>query len=176
MSYNFRNTKVLLVEDNAPMLHLLRGVLQSFGIDTIITSVDGNDAFEKFCKINPDLVITDWMMSPCDGIELGKKIRNDPRSPNRYVPIILMTGFSEKQRVFSSRDAGITEFLVKPFNSRDLYKRIFQIIEKPRVFVECNDFFGPDRRRKRDEKGDKKRRERDKVDKDYSETKAVLFI
>ena len=165
MSYNFKNTKVLLVEDNTPMLNLLRGVLQSFGIGTIITSTDGFDAFEKFCHINPDLVITDWMMSPCDGIELGQKIRNDPRSPNRYVPIILMTGFSEKQRVFNSRDAGITEFLVKPFNSRDLYKRMFQIIEKPRIFVESQSFFGPDRRRQNnEEKSNQQRREQDSDD------------
>ncbi len=148
MTYSFARAKVLLVEDNTPMLQLLKSVLQSFGVGTIITSINGEDAFEKFCRTNPDLVITDWMMNPCDGIELSRKIRNTPSSPNQYVPIVLMTGFSEKKRVVDARDVGITEFLVKPFNARDLYKRLQQIIEKPRQFVRCEDFFGPDRRRK----------------------------
>lgn len=148
MTYSFQTTKVLLVEDNAPMLELLKGILQSFGIGTIITAMDGEEGFLKFCQNNPDLVITDWMMTPCDGIALSHKIRNEKQSPNQYVPIILMTGFSEKKRVFNARDAGITEFLVKPFNTRDLYKRLHQIIERPRQFVRCEEFFGPDRRRK----------------------------
>ncbi len=147
MTYSFNKTKILLVEDNQPMLQLIKAVLQSFGVGKVITSLDGEEAFVKFCNTNPDLVITDWMMKPCDGIELCKKIRNDSKSPNQYVPIILMTGFSEKKRVINARDSGITEFLVKPFNTRDLYKRLFQIIEKPRQFIRCEHFFGPDRRR-----------------------------
>lgn len=148
MAYKFEHLKILLVEDNKPMLNLLKAVLLSFGVGKVITSLDGEDAFEKFKSNNPDLVITDWMMRPCDGIELSKKIRNDSKSPNQYVPIILMTGFSEKHRVLSARDSGITEFIVKPFNTRDLYKRLYQIIENPRQFVRCEEFFGPDRRRK----------------------------
>ncbi len=151
MAYQFQQIKVLLVEDNRPMLELLKNVLRSFGVGTIVTALDGEEAYRRFCDTNPDLVIADWMMAPCDGIELSQKIRNDPKSPNQYVPIILMTGFSEKRRVIDARDVGITEFLVKPFNTRDLYKRLFQIIEKPRQFIRCEDFFGPDRRRKETE-------------------------
>jgi DNA-binding response OmpR family regulator len=87
-------------------------------------------------------------MRPVDGISLARMIRNDPKSPNPYIPIILMTGFSEKRRVIQARDAGVTEFLVKPFTARDLFRRITQIIERPRQFVKSEDFFGPDRRRK----------------------------
>ena len=90
------------------------------------------------------------MMHPTDGITLTKKLRNEPSSPNQYIPIILMTGFSEKKRVVQARDAGVTEFLVKPFTARDLYKRLAQIIERPRQFVRSEEFFGPDRRRKVD--------------------------
>ncbi len=147
MTYSFNNTKILLVEDNAPMLQLIKAVLLSFGVGRVITALDGEEAFTKFCNTNPDLVISDWMMHPCDGIELSNRIRNDSRSPNQYVPIILMTGFSEKKRVINARDSGITEFLVKPFNTRDLYKRLHKIIEQPRQFIRCEHFFGPDRRR-----------------------------
>lgn len=147
MAYQFHKIKILLVEDNQPMLMLLKNVLYSFGIGTVLTALDGDEAFDIFCRENPDLVISDWMMSPGDGIALSNRIRNEQKSPNQYVPIILMTGFSEKRRVLHSRDNGITEFLVKPFNARDLYKRLQKIIEKPRQFVRCENFFGPDRRR-----------------------------
>lgn len=151
MPYHFEQVKILLVEDNRPMLNLVKSLLESFGVGTVVTALDGEEAFNKFCSINPDIVITDWMMAPCDGITLARKIRNDPKSPNQFVPVILMTGFSEKHRVIDARDTGITEFIVKPFNARDLYKRLYQIIEKPRKFVRCEAFFGPDRRRKTSE-------------------------
>lgn len=148
MSYQFENIKVLIVEDNQPMLELARTILKTFGIANVITAKNGEDGFQKYCDNNPDLVIADWMMKPMDGISLTRRIRNDPKSPNQFVPVILMTGFSEKRRVIQARDAGVTEFLVKPFNARDLYRRISQVIERPRQFVRSDDFFGPDRRRK----------------------------
>ena len=79
-----------------------------------------------------------------------------------------MTGFSSRLRVEKARDAGITEFLVKPFTSEDLYKRVHQIIEKPRQFVESDGFFGPDRRRRVDDnfKGPAKRETDKKADKE----------
>lgn len=148
MSYQFENIKVLIVEDNQPMLELAKAILQTFGIANVIAAKNGEDGFRKYCESNPDLVIADWMMKPMDGISLTRRIRNDPASPNQFVPVILMTGFSEKRRVIQARDAGVTEFLVKPFNARDLYRRISQVIERPRQFIRSEDFFGPDRRRK----------------------------
>lgn len=149
MGYQFDKVKVLLVEDNQPMLDLAKSLLETFGIGQVFTAKDGEEGFAIFCRENTDIVVADWMMKPMDGITLARRIRNDPASPNKFVPFILMTGFSEQRRVVEARDAGITEFLVKPFNARDLYRRIAQIIEKPRKFVRSEDFFGPDRRRKR---------------------------
>lgn len=162
MSYQFENIKVLIVEDNLPMLELAKSILLTFGVGDVQTAKDGEAGFRTFCTFVPDLVIADWMMKPMDGISLTRRIRNDPSSPNQFVPVILMTGFSEKRRVFQARDAGVTEFLVKPFNARDLYRRITQVIEKPRQFIRSEDFFGPDRRRKRvDEYEGPKRRDTD---------------
>ncbi len=132
------------------MVDLLKSLLNTYGFEQVSTARNGDEGFEVFCKESPDLVITDWMMKPGDGISLARRMRNDPISPNQFVPVILMTGFSEQRRVMQARDAGITEFLVKPFNARDLYRRIAQIIERPRQFVRSEDFFGPDRRRKKD--------------------------
>ncbi len=147
MAYKFETIKVLIAEDNQPMQDLLRSVLMTFGVGTILLTNNGDSAFERYRNENPDLIITDWMMQPGDGITLAKRIRNDRLGPNPYVPIILMTGFSEKKRVIHARDSGITEILAKPFIVRDLYKRIHEIIENPRQFVRSEDFFGPDRRR-----------------------------
>jgi two-component system chemotaxis response regulator CheY len=148
MNYHFDDVKILVVEDNQPMLEITKTLLATFGVGTIVGAREGEEGFREYCELNPDIVIADWMMKPVDGISLARRIRNDLRSPNPYVPIILMTGFSEMRRVIQARDAGVTEFLVKPFTARDLYKRITQIIERPRQFVRSEDFFGPDRRRK----------------------------
>ncbi len=148
MVYDLAHIKVLIADDMKPMRNLTSSVLQTFGFKDIAVASNGDEAFELYCRFNHDLVITDWIMEPTDGLELAQKIRTDPASPNKFVPIIVMTGFSAKARVEKSRDTGITEFLVKPFNAEDLYRRIFQIIEKPRKFVEAEEFFGPDRRRK----------------------------
>lgn len=148
MAYKMHNISVLVVEDNLPMLEITKSLLLTFGVGHVITAQNGEIGFKRFCEVNPDIVIADWMMKPVDGISLTRVIRNDARSPNPYVPVVLMTGFSEKRRVFQARDAGVTEFLVKPFNARDLYKRLVQVIERPRQFVRATDFFGPDRRRR----------------------------
>lgn len=148
MTYQFDRLRVLVVEDNLPMLEICKTLLMTFGIGEVFTAKNGDEGFNIFCKENPDFVLADWMMSPMDGISLTRRIRNDPRSPNHFTPVILMTGFSERKRVIQARDAGVTEFLVKPFTARDLYKRVSQLIERPRQFVRCEDFFGPDRRRK----------------------------
>lgn len=145
--YHFNSIKVLLVEDTPPMLEIVKALLLTFGIGDVITARDGETGYELFCQHRPDIVLADWMMKRGNGIELCHRIRNEKTSPNKYVPYILLTGFSEKKRVIMARDVGITEFMVKPFTAQDLYKRIAQIIERPRQFVRSEDFFGPDRRR-----------------------------
>ncbi len=148
MSYQFENISVLIVEDNQPMLELTKSIMHTFGVLNVLTARNGEDGFKMFCQHKPDVVIADWMMKPMDGISLTRRIRNDPSSVNPFVPVVLMTGFSERRRVMQARDAGVTEFLVKPFNARDLYRRLSQLIERPRQFIRSEDFFGPDRRRK----------------------------
>lgn len=149
MTYQFSNATILVVDDMKPMLNLTVSILKVFGFKNIYTAQNADEGFQKFCQFSPDLVITDWLMEPYDGIELTHKIRNDTRSPNRFVPIILMTGYSAKIRVMEARDKGVTEFLVKPFSAKDLYARIEQLIERPRKFIDSKVFFGPDRRRKK---------------------------
>lgn len=159
MPYTLSSVRILIVDDMRSMLTLVKSVLSIFGFKEVFMAQNGDEAFEMVVEHDPDLIITDWMMEPVNGLEFTQRLRRDPMTPNPYVPVIMMTGFSSKLRVEQARDAGITEFLMKPFSSRDLYNRIHTIIEKPRQFVDAGDFFGPDRRRKRGEdyKGSRKR-------------------
>ena len=149
MAYTFKNASVLVIDDMQPMLSLVSSLLKIFGFDDVITAHDATQGYKKFLTYNPDLVITDWLMEPYDGTELIKKIRTDPMSPNKFVPIIMMSGYSHRMRVEHARDSGVTEFMVKPFRAKDLYARIEQLIERPRQFVDAEQYFGPDRRRKK---------------------------
>lgn len=149
MSFRFEKLDVLIVEDTAPMRKLLVTVLENLGVKNIVTAADGRKAFELFQKNNSDIILTDWLMEPMDGLELTKEIRKNPLSPNRMVPIILITGYSAWERVESARDCGVTEFLVKPFTANDLARRVAHVINAPRDFIETQDFFGPDRRRRK---------------------------
>lgn len=150
MTYQLHNISVLIVEDMPPMLALVRNILDSFGFTNIQTASDGEEGFKAYKYYRPDLIITDWAMEPTDGLTLTQRIRKDPEDRKKQTPILLMTGFSHKMRVETARDTGVTEFIAKPFTARDLYKRIEEIIERPRQFVDAGSFVGPDRRRKSD--------------------------
>jgi DNA-binding response OmpR family regulator len=90
-------------------------------------------------------------MKPMDGLEFSRNVRTNVSSPNPFVPIIMITGHTEKHLVVAARDAGITEFLAKPITAQSLFSRIAEIVERPRAFVRCDSYFGPDRRRKTSE-------------------------
>lgn len=146
------------------MLSLTTSILTMFGFKTVHGAKNVKDGYRLFCEHNHDLVITDWLMEPDDGLDLVRMIRKNEGSPNKFVPVILMTGYSDKTRVESARDLGVTEFLMKPYSARDMYARIVQIVEKPRQFVDTGEFFGPDRRRRKNFAfyGEEKRQEVDK--------------
>ena len=82
-----------------------------------------------------------------DGLELTQMIRQPGANANPYVPIIMLTGHSEKKRVIAARDAGVTEFLAKPISAKALYQRIVNVVANPRPFIKTKTYFGPDRRR-----------------------------
>ncbi len=153
MSYKLDTITVMIVEEAQEMFELTRAVLQTFGVTNIISANSINSGFRKFCNYNPDLVILDWLEgdlganSDSSGLKLIQHIRKDKRSPNQFVPIIMMTGYSIKRNISLARDNGATEFIAKPYTAETLYKKIEHIIEQPRKFVKTPNFFGPDRRR-----------------------------
>ena len=139
--------QVLLVDDNQHMRAITSAVLQSAGIRKVREATDGVAALEILREHPVDLVIVDFNMFPLDGVEFTRLVRNSPDSANPYLPIIMMTGHSEKTRVYEARDAGVTEFVVKPITAKAILDRIQAVIFKPRPYVKTDGYFGPDRRR-----------------------------
>lgn len=142
--------RFLIVEDNPFMRRMVRQLLRSFHVRAMDDAPDGAAAFQKFAIFKPDIILVDWEMQPLDGLDFVKLVRTGEDSPDRFVPIIMVTGHSESHRITLARDAGVNEFLVKPLSALSLYTRIRLIIEKPRPYVETDSFFGPDRRRRVD--------------------------
>ena len=144
---NFNRLRFLVIDDNAHMRRIMRSLLHGFGTREVYEAEDGAAGLEAFTQYGPDIVITDWVMPIFDGLELVQMIRQPGANANPYVPIIMLTGHSEKHRVVRARDAGITEFLAKPISATALYERILNLIANPRPFVRTKTYFGPDRRR-----------------------------
>ncbi|HXS07268.1 MAG TPA: response regulator [Rhizomicrobium sp.] len=144
----FEALKVLIVEDNQHMRVLLRSLLNSIGIREIHEAGNGVAALDVLKELKCDLVLSDLAMKPMDGLEFTREIRLSKRSINPFMPIIMITGHTEKHRVEAARDAGVTEFLAKPITPHSLYSRLAEIVERPRAFVRSESYFGPDRRRK----------------------------
>lgn len=150
MSLKLKNLHVLVIEDIQPMRELTSAILKAQGIGTVSYAADGEKGFEAYCRLRPDIIMTDWQMPQMDGLALTKLIRTSPNSPDRTVPIIMMTGYGSPFRITKARNMGVTEFLVKPFSAQDISKRILNIIQSPRDFIITPTFAGPDRRRKKD--------------------------
>lgn len=138
---------ILLVDDNQHMRAITSAILQSAGVRKIREMPDGAAALESLREHPIDLAIVDFNMFPLDGVEFTRLVRNSPDSANPYLPIIMMTGHSEKSRVVEARDAGVTEFVVKPITAKAIFDRIQAVIMRPRPFVKTEGYFGPDRRR-----------------------------
>lgn len=147
--YDFESMKVLVADDSRPMRSLIKSFLLGFGVKEMFEAGDANEAYELVTQLEPDIVITDWRMPPTDGLDLVRKIRMDLESPNPYLPIIMLTGFTELHRVKQARDAGVTAFLAKPISAAALYRRLCTVIDDQRPFVRVGKFFGPDRRARR---------------------------
>ena len=138
---DFNRLRFLVIDDNAHMRRILRTLLHGFGTREVYEAEDGAAGLEAFTHYSPDIVITDWAMPIFDGLELTQMIRQPGANPNPYVPIIMLTGHSEKKRVIAARDAGVTEFLAKPISAKALYQRVLNVVANPRPFIRTQELF-----------------------------------
>lgn len=155
--YDFERLCILLAEDSMFIRALLTNSLKTLGVGKVVTVNHGGEAidFLKLVQEDPmkagtmsvDLMISNWEMSPVDGMMLLRWLRRHKDSPDRFLPFVMVTAYSEPKRVQQARDMGVTEFLAKPFTVRAIAEKLQLIIERPRQFVHTKDYFGPDRRR-----------------------------
>lgn len=150
-TYNFSRMQLLLVDNSPFMRGTVRQMCRSFGFLEILEASNGQEALNHLNNSAIDIVLCDWMTDPLDGFELTRLLRSSPTSPNPFVPIIILTSRSEMTTVTKARDIGVTEFLAKPISAETLLGRLIHVCEKPRSFVRCPGFFGPDRRRRTDD-------------------------
>jgi response regulator RpfG family c-di-GMP phosphodiesterase len=149
--YDLSKLTVLLVDDSTYMTRLMGAVLRGLKVGRVAVATNSGEGWLRFVEVRPDIIISDWRMRPLSGPEFLNKVRHDPASPNRYVPFIFLTGFTEKKKIEMARDSGTHDFLAKPVTAKLIYERIVHLIENPRPFIESESFFGPDRRRRRRE-------------------------
>ena len=146
--YSLELLNVLVVDDSPHMRALVKAVLFSLGCKTVAEAEDAIVAEALLLEFPADLVICDWNMPTMDGLSFVRRLRTGEESRNPYVPVIMMTGHTQRDRVFLARDVGVNEFLAKPISAKSLYQRIRAIIERPMDFIRAETYFGPDRRRK----------------------------
>jgi len=149
-SVDVTKLNILIVEDNVHFRTLVRSILEALGVLNLDEVRDGIEAMEFLMGQSPDLVIVDWKMEGMDGVEFVKKTRTI-EGPNRFVPIIMVTGYTETKLRDLAREAGINDFLGKPISAGSLLAHIVALMEKPKPFYETAEYFGPDRRRSDDE-------------------------
>ena len=147
MSGSFDRIRVLIVEDNAHMSTILRTILQGFGVRTIVAVRDAADAFETMRDVNPDFALVDYMLGDLNGLEFTRLVRTASDSANKYLPIVMVTGHTDRSKVIEAINAGVNEYLAKPVTPVGLYSRLVEVAAHPRPFVRADGFFGPDRRR-----------------------------
>ncbi len=153
--YNFDRINILLVEDNPYIRQVLENLLRQLQFANVKTASHGAEAIEYFKDLKKnrafgdiDIVLSDLLMSPLNGLLLLRWLRTAKESPNRFMPFVMLSGAADHEYVNASRDLGVTEFIAKPFSVTSIARYFLQIIDRPRQFVATQSYFGPDRRRK----------------------------
>jgi two-component system chemotaxis response regulator CheY len=140
------NLQVLIVDDNAALRGLLRVSLQAFGCRKVIEAATPDRAMDILKAEPVDLVITDWKMSPRDGIDFVRELRDPLRSPTPGIPVMMLTAYSDPGRIRHARLAGVDEFLIKPFTATALARRLRDMLAVGRDPVIADDLFDPSQR------------------------------
>lgn len=142
-----QNVSVLVVDDNAFMRKLIRGILANLGVKTTYEAADGLAGIEAIRTWAPDIVVVDWEMPLLNGAEMVRIVRSPGVFPQPDVPIIMLTGHVERWRIVEATKLGVHEFLKKPVSGKALLDRMVSILAHPRQMVRIGDYYGPEPRR-----------------------------
>ena len=118
--------RVLIVDDYKTMLRIIRNLLRQLGFENVEEATDGSAALHKLREAPYGLVISDWNMEPMTGLQLLREVRAD--SQLKALPFIMITAESKKENVVTAKEAGVSNYIVKPFNAATLKTKIEAVI------------------------------------------------
>ena len=121
-----KNMPILIVDDYKTMLRIMRNLLRQLNFINVDEASDGAAALEKLRTKNYGLVISDWNMEPMTGLQLLKEVRADTRL--RSLPFIMVTAESKSENVIAAKQAGVSNYIVKPFNADTLKGKMASVI------------------------------------------------
>jgi two-component system, chemotaxis family, chemotaxis protein CheY len=121
-----KTTNVLIVDDYKTMLRIIRNLLKQLEFDNVEEATDGQEALAKLRAGQFGLVISDWNMAPMTGLDLLKEVRADARL--RDTPFIMITAESKTENVVAAKQAGVSNYIVKPFNAETLRDKIEKVM------------------------------------------------
>jgi two-component system chemotaxis response regulator CheY len=113
---------ILVVDDYQTMVRIIRNLLNQIGFDNVDTASNGEEALAKIKDKNYGLIISDWNMEPMTGYQLLQKVREDKERAE--IPFIMVTAESKTDNVIAARKAGVSHYIVKPFNAGTLKSKI----------------------------------------------------
>tara|TARA_B100000676_G_scaffold304564_1_gene357077 strand:+ start:150 stop:557 length:408 start_codon:yes stop_codon:yes gene_type:complete len=119
---------ILIVDDYKTMLRIVSSLLKRFGFENVDVAAGGTEAFNKMKEKKYGLVISDWNMEPVTGLDLLKQVRGDIRMKD--TPFIMITAESMAEKVIATKDAGISNYIVKPFNGEMLKQKLMAVLGK----------------------------------------------
>ncbi len=118
--------KILIVDDYQTMLRILANLLKQLNFSNVNDARDGAEALQKLRAEKFDMVISDWNMEPMTGIELLREVRGDETL--KHLPFIMITAESKSENVVAAKEAGVSNYIVKPFNAETLKGKIVSVI------------------------------------------------
>jgi len=120
------NMNVLIVDDYKTMLRILRNLLTQLNFTNIDEAMDGTQALEQLKQKSFGLVISDWNMEPMTGIQLLREVRSDDKL--KHMPFIMITAESKSENVIAAKEAGVSNYIVKPFNAETLKAKLVSVL------------------------------------------------
>lgn len=122
-----KGMSILIVDDYKTMLRIIRNLLNQLGFNNIEEATDGEAALGELAKKKFDLVISDWNMEPMSGLDLLKKVRGT-EDHHQKIPFIMVTAESKTENVIAAKKAGVSNYIVKPFNAETLKTKMQTVL------------------------------------------------
>ncbi|GIL40239.1 response regulator [Roseiterribacter gracilis] len=121
--------KVLVVDDYKTMTKIVANLLKTIGFKEVVELNDGASALQALRKDKFGLVISDWNMEPMTGLQLLQECRKDAQLAK--IPFIMITAESKTENVIAAKQAGVDNYIVKPFNAETLKSKVESVLNKP---------------------------------------------